>query len=67
MENIDEEVIDLIGKIKEKYNTQGQNFKSYLEGLLYQDYTNYWDYIAVDSLLTLQKPKTLIGTGLSNA
>jgi tryptophan 2,3-dioxygenase len=27
---------------------------------LYQDYTNYWDYIAVDSLLTLQKPKTLI-------
>jgi len=60
MENIDEEVIDLIGKIKEKYNTQGQNFKSYLEGLLYQDYTNYWDYIAVDSLLTLQKPKTLI-------
>ncbi|MEI7977911.1 MAG: tryptophan 2,3-dioxygenase family protein [Bacteroidota bacterium] len=60
MENIDEKVIDLIGKIKEKYNTQGQNFKSYLEGLLYQDYTNYWDYIAVDSLLTLQKPKTLI-------
>ena len=60
MENIDEEVIDLIGKINEKYNTQGQNFKSYLEGLLYQDYTNYWDYIAVDSLLTLQKPKTLI-------
>lgn len=60
MENIDNEVIALIEKIKEKYSTQGQNFKSYLEGLLYQDYTHYWDYIAVDSLLTLQKPKTLI-------
>lgn len=60
MENIDDEVVQLIEKLKEKYNTQGQNFKSYLEGLLYQDYTNYWDYIAVDSLLTLQKPKTLI-------
>ncbi len=60
MENIDNEVISLIGKIKEKYSAQGQNFKSYLEGLLYQDYTHYWDYISVDSLLTLQKPKTLI-------
>jgi tryptophan 2,3-dioxygenase len=60
MENMDNEVVDLINKIKEKYAAQGQNFKSYLEGLLYQDYTHYWDYIAVDSLLTLQKPKTLI-------
>jgi tryptophan 2,3-dioxygenase len=60
MENIDNEVNALIEKIKEKYSAQGQNFKSYLEGLLYQDYTHYWDYIAVDSLLTLQKPKTLI-------
>ena len=57
---MDNEVVDLINKIKEKYAAQGQNFKSYLEGLLYQDYTHYWDYIAVDSLLTLQKPKTLI-------
>ncbi|MES2654018.1 MAG: tryptophan 2,3-dioxygenase family protein [Bacteroidota bacterium] len=59
-EILDDEVLSLISQIKDKYNTQGQNFKSYLEGLLYQDYTHYWDYIAVDSLLTLQKPKTLI-------
>jgi tryptophan 2,3-dioxygenase len=57
---MDDEVVSLINQIKDKYVEQGQNFKSYLEGLLYQDYTNYWDYISIDTLLTLQKPKTLI-------
>ncbi len=55
---IDETVLDLITKIKAKYEKNGQDFKAYLEGLLYQEYTNYWDYIQVDTLLSLQKPKT---------
>jgi len=55
---IDETVLDLIKKIKAKYEKNGQDFKAYLEGLLYQEYTNYWDYIQVDTLLSLQKPKT---------
>lgn len=55
---IDETVLDLITKIKAKYEKNGQDFKAYLEGLLYQEYTSYWDYIQVDTLLSLQKPKT---------
>ncbi|MBI2967362.1 MAG: tryptophan 2,3-dioxygenase [Bacteroidetes bacterium] len=31
---------------------------SYLEGLLYANFQNYWDYIDLDTLLTLQKPLT---------
>lgn len=56
--NIDDDVLMLIEKIKQKYETNSQDFKAYLEGLLYQEYTNYWDYINTDTLLTLQKPKT---------
>jgi tryptophan 2,3-dioxygenase len=55
---IDPEVVALINQLKEKYEVNAQDFKAYLEGLVYQDYTSYWDYIMVDTLLSLQKPKT---------
>jgi tryptophan 2,3-dioxygenase len=36
----------------------GQDLSSYLDGLLYSDYLTYWDYIHLDTLLSLQTPKT---------
>lgn len=36
----------------------GQSLDSYLDGLLLSNYLTYWDYIQVDTLLTLQNPKT---------
>ncbi len=57
---IDESVVALINQLKEKYEVNSQDFKAYLEGLVYQEYTSYWDYIMVDTLLSLQKPKTNI-------
>lgn len=45
-------------KLNEKYQSMGQDASSYLDGLLLSNYTNYWDYINVDTLLTLQKTKT---------
>lgn len=36
----------------------GQDLSSYLDGLLYSDYLTYWDYIHLDTLLSLQNPKT---------
>ena len=47
-----------IKKLAEKYSSTGQDLTSYLEGLLYADYLSYWDYINLDTLLTLQVPKT---------
>ena len=56
--SINKEVEEKIQKLAEKYSTTGQDLPSYLEGLLYADYLSYWDYIHLDTLLTLQTPKT---------
>ncbi len=45
-------------KLKEKYKDSGQDISSYLDGLLYQKYLTYWDYIHLDTLLSLQVPRT---------
>jgi tryptophan 2,3-dioxygenase len=52
------EILQLVHQLREKYARSGQDLASYLEGLLYTDYVPYWDYIHLDTLLTLQKPKT---------
>ena len=36
----------------------GQDLSSYLDGLLHADYLTYWDYIHLDTLLSLQNPRT---------
>ncbi|GAB5527789.1 MAG: tryptophan 2,3-dioxygenase family protein [Roseivirga sp.] len=55
---IDQNIIDRIQQLEEKYKVMGQDMSSYLDGLLYADYLKYWDYINLDSLLGLQQPKT---------
>ncbi len=54
------EIIERIKLLDEKYQAMGQNLASYLDGLLYADYLTYWDYIHLDTLLSLQTPKTQI-------
>lgn len=51
-------VQEKIKELSNKYSSTGQDLPSYLEGLLYSDYLSYWDYIKLDTLLTLQTPKT---------
>ncbi len=55
---IDQNILDRIQQLQEKYQAMGQDMTSYLDGLLYADYLKYWDYINLDSLLGLQQPKT---------
>lgn len=54
------EIIERLKLLDEKYQAMGQNLVSYLDGLLYADYLTYWDYIHIDTLLSLQTPKTPI-------
>ena len=54
----DEKLIKKIKQLSKKYSSTGQDIYSFLDGLLYSDYTGYWDYISLDTLLSLQKPKT---------
>lgn len=53
-----ERIESQISKLKDKYKDSGQDISSYLDGLLYQRYLTYWDYIHLDTLLSLQVPRT---------
>ena len=52
------EIAERIIKLEEKFKNSGQDMGSYLDGLLYDRYLSYWDYIEVDTLLSLQKTNT---------
>ncbi|WP_295769938.1 tryptophan 2,3-dioxygenase family protein [uncultured Mucilaginibacter sp.] len=52
------EIQERLAQLQQKYEAMGQDMNSYLDGLLYADFLTYWDYINLDTLLSLQKPKT---------
>lgn len=49
---------ELLEKLHQKFDADGQKLDDYLEGLLFNNYEPYWRYVAVDALLALQQPKT---------
>ena len=49
---------EILEKIEEKYKQQKQPMDAYLQGLLHAKSINYWDYIQVDALFSLQKTRT---------
>jgi len=52
------EIEERLERLQEKYEAMGQDMTSYLDGLLHADFLTYWDYIHLDTLLSLQNPKT---------
>lgn len=52
------QIKEKLDKLQEKYAAMGQDMSAYLDGLLYADFLTYWDYIHLDTLLSLQNPKT---------
>ncbi|MGB0166306.1 MAG: tryptophan 2,3-dioxygenase family protein [Luteibaculum sp.] len=56
---ITEEIRKKIEALEEKFNKRGQDLGSYLDGLLHSEFLTYWDYIHLDTLLSLQSPKTI--------
>ncbi|MCC9135382.1 tryptophan 2,3-dioxygenase family protein [Pontibacter silvestris] len=54
------EVLEQLKRLEEKYVPLGQDLAAYLEGLYYTEFVNYWDYIHLDTLLSLQNPRTNI-------
>jgi len=47
-----------IESINKKYQDLGENPDTYLNGLLQAKPINYWDYIQVETLLSIQRPRT---------
>lgn len=52
------EVMQRLELLKEKFDGQGQDLLPYLDGLLHAKTINYWNYIQLDTLLSLQKTNT---------
>ncbi len=57
-EKLPEDIIEKVNILKEKYAALGQDLGAYLDGLIYSDFLTYWDYIHLDTLLSLQSPRT---------
>ena len=55
---ISENILSRIKLLQKKYSAMGQDLSSYLDGLLHADFLTYWDYIHLDTLLSLQTPRT---------
>lgn len=53
-----QEIFDRLNQLEDKYASLGQDMVSYLDGLLYSSSLTYWDYVHLDTLLSLQNPKT---------
>lgn len=56
--SLDPQLIGQLKKLQQKYAAMGQDLSSYLDGLLHADYLTYWEYIHLDTLLSLQTTKT---------
>ena len=52
------EIREKVEKLNQKYASIGQDLSGYLDGLLFANPLHYWDYLNVDTLLSLQHPKT---------
>lgn len=57
-EPVDKDLLEQLKKLQAKYDFMGQDISSYLDGLLYSDYLTYWEYIHLETLLSLQNPRT---------
>ncbi|MFQ5335332.1 MAG: tryptophan 2,3-dioxygenase family protein [Flavobacteriales bacterium] len=55
---MDTEISRQLGKLEEKFSALGQDMPSWLEGLLVSNPLPYWDYIHLETLLSLQNPRT---------
>lgn len=55
---ISEKVLSQLQQLGEKFESSGQDLNSYLDGLLYAKYLHYADYVQLETLLSLQRPRT---------
>lgn len=54
----DERLSSVLQYLNQKYEADGQSLITHLEGLYNRDYLKYWEYIHLDTLLSLQNPVT---------
>lgn len=55
-----DETLSKLELLDEKFKAKGQDLNAYLDGLYFSEFLTYWDYVHLDTLLSLQKPRTKI-------
>lgn len=60
MENQDlsPELLKKLEKLSAKYEQNDQRLSDYLDSMMNTQYLTYWDYVQLETLLSLQRPKT---------
>ncbi|RSK49918.1 tryptophan 2,3-dioxygenase family protein [Hymenobacter rigui] len=53
-------VLAQLQRLQQRYAADDQDLAAYLEGLYHTRYLGYWDYIQLETLLSLQRPLTTI-------
>lgn len=57
-EEADKKIADKIAQLQERYDKDHQDITVYLDGLYRAKYLSYWEYIKLETLLTLQSTQT---------
>lgn len=57
-EEADKKIADKIAQLQERYDKDHQDITVYLDGLYRSKYLSYWEYIKLETLLTLQSTQT---------
>ena len=52
------ELMRKLEALRAKIEATDQDFETYVNGWQLQRFQNYWDYIQLDTLLSLQRPTT---------
>jgi len=55
---ISAELLKKLEKLSAKFEKSGQKLSDYLDGMMHLEYLSYWDYVHLETLLSLQRPKT---------
>jgi len=55
---ISAELLKKLEKLSAKFEKSGQKLSDYLDGMKHSQYLSYWDYVHLETLLSLQRPKT---------
>lgn len=57
-QNPADEISAKLDLLQQKFEQDGQSMNTQLDGLIHAKYINYWEYAHLDTLLTLQTPRT---------
>ena len=52
------ELMEKLADLRNKIEATGQDFETYVNGWQRASFQNYWDYVQLDTLLSLQRPVT---------